>query len=42
MRTRGYTILGWFVWKIGSRVAMRKLAREATVPGKRPVSGDAL
>jgi hypothetical protein len=28
MRTRGYTILGWLVWKIGSRVAMRKLAEK--------------
>jgi hypothetical protein len=25
--TRGYTILGWLVWQIGSRVAKRKLAQ---------------
>ena len=23
---RGYTILGWLVWQIGSRVAKRKMA----------------
>jgi hypothetical protein len=27
MSTRGYTILGWLVWQIGSRVARRKLAQ---------------
>ena len=26
MRNSGYTILGWIVWQIGSRVAKRKLA----------------
>jgi hypothetical protein len=26
MTTKGYTILGWLVWQIGSRVAKRKLA----------------
>lgn len=26
MTHRGYTLLGWIVWKIGSRVARRKLA----------------
>jgi hypothetical protein len=25
--SRGYTILGWLVWRIGKRVAMRKLAQ---------------
>ena len=25
--TRGYTILGWAVWQIGSRVARRKMAQ---------------
>jgi hypothetical protein len=24
---RGYTILGWLVWQIGSRVAKRKMAQ---------------
>jgi hypothetical protein len=27
MTTRGYTILGWIVWQIGSRVAKRKMAQ---------------
>jgi hypothetical protein len=27
MTTKGYTILGWLVWQIGSRVAKRKLAQ---------------
>jgi hypothetical protein len=27
MTTRGYTILGWLVWQIGSRVAKRKLGQ---------------
>jgi len=26
MSTRGYTVLGWIVWQIGSRIAKRKLA----------------
>jgi hypothetical protein len=25
--SKGYTILGWIVWQIGSRVAKRKLAQ---------------
>jgi hypothetical protein len=25
--TRGYTVLGWIVWQIGSRVARRKMAQ---------------
>ena len=24
--TKGYTVLGWIVWQIGSRVAKRKMA----------------
>jgi hypothetical protein len=27
MTTRGYTILGWLVWQVGSRVAKRKMAQ---------------
>jgi hypothetical protein len=27
MTTRGYTVLGWLVWQIGSRVAKRKIAQ---------------
>jgi hypothetical protein len=25
--SRGYTVLGWVVWKVGTRVARRKLAQ---------------
>ena len=27
MTTRGYTVLGWIVWQIGSRVAKHKIAQ---------------
>ena len=27
MGTKGYTVLGWIVWQIGSRVAKRKIAQ---------------
>jgi hypothetical protein len=27
MSTRGYTVLGWLVWQIASRVAKRKIAQ---------------
>ena len=27
MTTRGYTILGWLVWQVGSRMAKRKMAQ---------------
>jgi hypothetical protein len=27
MTTRGYTILGWITWQVGSRVAKRKMAQ---------------
>ena len=27
MNSKGYTILGWIVWQIGSRVAKRKMAQ---------------
>ena len=27
MSTRGYTVLGWIVWQIASRVAKRKIAQ---------------
>jgi hypothetical protein len=26
MSTRSYTVLGWLVWQIGSRIAKRKIA----------------
>ena len=28
MGTKGYTVLGWLAWQIGSRVAKRKLAEK--------------
>ncbi|HEY7632508.1 MAG TPA: hypothetical protein VH817_17515 [Thermoleophilaceae bacterium] len=28
MNRKGYTLLGWLVWRIGSRVAKRKIARK--------------
>jgi hypothetical protein len=27
MSTKGYTVLGWIVWQIGSRVAKHEMAR---------------
>jgi hypothetical protein len=27
MSSRGYTVLGWVVWQIGSRVAKKKMAQ---------------
>jgi hypothetical protein len=27
MTTRGYTILGWIVWQLGSRIAKYKMSR---------------
>jgi hypothetical protein len=27
MTTRSYTVLGWIVWQIGSRVAKKKIAQ---------------
>ena len=27
MNSRGYTVLGWIVWQVGSRVAKRKMAQ---------------
>jgi hypothetical protein len=27
MNSKGYTLLGWIVWQIGSRVAKRKIAQ---------------
>jgi sulfite exporter TauE/SafE len=33
MRTSGYTVLGWIVWQVGSRVAKRKLAQNRAKVG---------
>jgi hypothetical protein len=27
MSSKGYTVLGWIVWQIGSRIAKRKIAQ---------------
>jgi hypothetical protein len=27
MRSSGYTVLGWIVWQLGSRVAKRKMSQ---------------
>ncbi len=27
MTTKGYTVLGWLVWQIGSRVAKKKITQ---------------
>ena len=27
MSTKGYTVLGWIVWQVASRVAKRKIAQ---------------
>ena len=27
MNTKGYTVLGWIVWQIGTRIAKRKIAQ---------------
>jgi hypothetical protein len=27
MSSKGYTVLGWIVWQIGSRVARKKIAQ---------------
>lgn len=27
MSSKGYTVLGWVVWRIGSRVAKKKIAQ---------------
>lgn len=33
MNTKGYSVLGWVVWQIGSRVAKRKVAQNRTKIG---------
>ena len=33
MSSKGYTVLGWIVWQIGSRVAKRKLAQNRAKVG---------
>ena len=33
MSSKGYTVLGWIVWQISSRVAKRKLAQNRAKVG---------
>lgn len=33
MNSRGYTVLGWIVWQIGSRLAKRKVSQNRTKIG---------
>jgi len=33
MNTKGYTLLGWIVWQLGSRVAKYNLSRHRTKLG---------
>jgi hypothetical protein len=33
MNSKGYTVLGWLVWQIGSRVAKRKIIQNRTKIG---------
>jgi hypothetical protein len=37
--SRGYTVLGWIVWQIASRVAKRKLAQNRVKLGAAAVVG---
>ena len=42
MSTRGYTILGWLVWQVATRVAKRKLAENRVKLGAAAVAALAL
>jgi hypothetical protein len=33
MNSRSYTVLGWIVWQIGSRVAKKKMSQNRTKIG---------
>ena len=33
MSSKGYTVIGWIVWQIGSRVAKRKMAQNRVKVG---------
>ena len=39
MNSRGYTVLGWLVWQVGSRVAKRKMAQNRAKLGAAGVIG---
>jgi len=38
MTTRSYTVLGWLVWQIGSRIAKRKRSRRTAASSAPPAS----
>jgi hypothetical protein len=42
MRSRRYTVLGWLVWQIGSRVAKKKAKANRTKLGAAAVAAGAL
>ena len=39
MTSNGYTVLGWLVWQLGSRVAKYKLSQKKTKLGAAGVIG---
>ena len=39
MNSKGYSILGWAVWQVGSRVAKRKMAQNRVKLGALGVIG---
>lgn len=39
MNSKGYTVLGWLVWQIGSRVAKRKVTQNKAKLGAASVIG---
>jgi len=39
MNSRGYSVLGWLVWQVGSRVAKRKMTQNRTKLGAAGVIG---
>lgn len=39
MNSKSYTVLGWIVWQVGSRVAKRKMARNRAKIGAAGVIG---
>ena len=42
MNSRAYTVLGWIVWQVGTRVAKRKMAQNRVKLGARPPSRSVL
>jgi hypothetical protein len=42
MSTRGYTILGWLVWQVATRVAKRKIGQNRVKLGAAAIAALAL